>query len=98
MSEKVYFNVELTDTLGGEPNYSWVERKVISIPRGARSQRSIMRRAKAAVGLTGVRGRTYDMGDIIEFRPHGLCQVMYVTWRDLSVKPLTDSELESLES
>lgn len=96
MSRKVYFNVELTDTLGGEPNYCWVKRRVISVPRGARSQRLIMRRAKASVGLTGVRGRTYDHGDLIEFRPYGLCQVMYVTWRDTSIHPIVEDE--SLES
>lgn len=26
------FNVEYTDTFGGEANYSWVERHVISVP------------------------------------------------------------------
>jgi hypothetical protein len=44
------------------------------------SQRSIMRKAKAAVGMTRLRGRTYSFGNGYEFRPFGLCQVMFVNW------------------
>jgi hypothetical protein len=39
-----------------------------------------MRRAKAAIGLSGVRGETHDHGDGYEFRPYGMCTVMFVTW------------------
>lgn len=45
-------------------------------------QRELMRKAKAAVGLTGVRGRTEHHGDMTEFRPYGLLQVMFITYRD----------------
>lgn len=41
-------------------------------------QRELMRRAKAAVGLTGVRGTRSDYGDTIEFRPYGSCTVLFV--------------------
>lgn len=94
------YKVELTDTFGGEANYSWVRRATIesreptpdnvytsavTIAKEARARRrDIMRRAKAAVGLTGVRGRTNDFGDMIEFRPYGLLEIMFVTWTDES--------------
>ena len=41
-----------------------------------------MRRAKAAVGLTGVRGSKSEYGDMIDFRPHRAAMVMFVTWHD----------------
>lgn len=46
-------------------------------------QTQLMRKAKAAVGLTGVRGRTTELGadGDIEFRPWRMCTVMFVTFR-----------------
>jgi hypothetical protein len=73
------WQVELTDTFGGEANYSWVKRGEFEAVEGE-SQRSIMRKAKAAVGMTRLRGRTYSFGNGYEFRPFGLCQVMFVNW------------------
>ena len=63
-------DVELTDTFGGEANYCWVKRAILTIPCGT-SKRAIMRRCKAAMGITGERGRTADFGDMLEFRPYG---------------------------
>jgi hypothetical protein len=91
------YAVEYTDTFGGEANYGWVRRADISVPEwtafkdwdgnGRREpkgyRRAVMRRAKAAVGLTGVRGVTHDMGDGYEFRPYSMCTVMFVSWRDV---------------
>lgn len=71
------FDVELTDTFGGEANYCWVRRETIEAPDNT-SQSLIMRRAKASVGLNGVRGVTSDFGEGYEFRPHNLLQVMFV--------------------
>ena len=45
-------------------------------------RREIMKQAKAALGLTGVRGVTCEHGDMIEFRPYRSCTVMFVTWKD----------------
>lgn len=42
-------------------------------------QRELMKRAKAAMGLTGVRGIRYDGGGEVEFRPHGARAVMFIT-------------------
>jgi hypothetical protein len=80
------YAVEYTDTFGGEANYGWVRRADVDAPaapyRSRAYRQTLMRRAKAAVGLTGVRGVTHDMGDGYEFRPYGMCTVMFVSWRD----------------
>lgn len=88
------YTVEYTDTFAGEANYGWLRRATVSVPElthygydGAqgyakankRAERELMRRAKAAVGLTGVRGVKHSTGDMIEFRPYGSCTVMFIT-------------------
>lgn len=42
--------------------------------------RELMKRAKAAMGLTGVRGRIVEYGDTMEFRPYRSCTVMFVSY------------------
>lgn len=93
------YDVEYTDTFGGDANYSWVRRAVITMPElthygytgstdgsyaraNRTANREMMKRAKAAVGLTGVRGRTYHHGDASEFRPYRMCTVLFVTFKD----------------
>jgi hypothetical protein len=86
--------VEYTDTFGGEANYSWVRRAKVTMPElthygydGSSNyskanrvyERELMKRAKAEMGLTGVRGVRTDFGDSIEFRPYGSCTVMFIT-------------------
>ena len=75
--------VEYTDTFGGEANYSWVQRVVIESKAGE-SQSGIMRRAKAAIGITGARGRTSAYGGCEGwgFRPYRSATVLFVTWTD----------------
>jgi hypothetical protein len=75
------WTIEVTDTFGGEANYSWVRRYEMDAHRGE-CQASIMRRAKAIAGYSGVRGRTSPMGEGFEFRPYRVLHVMFVTWRD----------------
>lgn len=91
------YDVELTDTFGGEANYCWVKRATVSMPdmpyygydggtnySASRKayDRELMRRAKAAVGLTGVRGVKTSYGDTIDFRPHRAAMVMFISWHD----------------
>ena len=86
--------VEYTDTFGGEANYCWVRRATVTMPdltrygydghhgyakANKRYERELMRRAKAAVGLTGVRGRRDDIGGMLEFRPYGCATVMFIS-------------------
>lgn len=72
------YNVELTDTFAGEANYCWVKRASFEAPADARNA-TLMRKAKALVGMSGVRGVTTSTGDDIEFRPYGMAQVMFVS-------------------
>ena len=44
--------IEYTDTFGGDANYSWVRRAELDFPDNA-SDRSIIRKLKAEVGMTG---------------------------------------------
>lgn len=75
------FDCELTDTFGGEANYSWVKRAIVEVPEKA-SRRTIILAAKAALGLTGMRCEVREVGDQFEIRPSGLCQVAFVTFRE----------------
>ncbi|NYG46379.1 hypothetical protein GGD67_003850 [Bradyrhizobium sp. IAR9] len=76
--ETFKMDVELTDTFGGEANYSWVKRATLTFPVGA-SDRAIMRAAKQAMGLSAVRGRLDSHGDAFEFRPYRTATVMFVS-------------------
>ena len=91
------YSVEYTDTFAGEANYCWVKRASVSMPGlthygydGATNyckankvyQRELMKRAKAAVGLTGARGRVASYGELIEFRPYGCATVLFITAND----------------
>lgn len=91
------YDVELTDTFGGEANYSWVNRQSVTMPElthygydGSSNyakankvfERELMKAAKASVGLTGARGRVERYGDSMVFRPYGLLQVMFISYRD----------------
>lgn len=89
------FNIEYTDTFGGEANYCWVQRAVVEMPEEESDtvytsavtvakkrrayDRALTRKAKAAVGLTGVRCRRADLGEMMEFRPYGCATVLFIT-------------------
>lgn len=91
------YDVEFTDTFGGEANYSWVRRATITMPElthydydGSKGftkanrtyERELMKKAKAAMGLTGRRGTKDEFGCTIEFRPYRSNTVMFITYRD----------------
>ncbi len=77
ISDNCNFTVELTDTFGGEANYSWVKRKTFEAPRTI-SDRALVRRAKALIGLQG-RHIKSDLGETIELRFAGQCIVCFIT-------------------
>lgn len=87
------YDLEYTDTFGGEANYCWVNRRglTVSDPDGddAKARKRylarVKREAKAAMNLTGVRGSWSDYGDTMEFRPRNMCTVLFVTWHDCGV-------------
>ena len=93
----IKYEVEYTDTFGGAPNYCWVRRATVTMPELTHygydgstnyvkankvADRELMRKAKAAVGLTGVRGKRYDHSGMLEFRPYRSATVMFVNYRE----------------
>lgn len=66
-----------TDTFGGEPNYGWVNRYEFVIDRDI-TQHNITRKAKALVGMTGVKSDTYDYDVGLTIKPRGYHQVIFV--------------------
>ena len=94
------YAVEYTDTFAGEANYCWIKRATISIPAMASDNiytsaaticrnrraydRQLMRKAKAAMGLTGIRGRKESYGDSIAFYPYGMATVLFINWKESS--------------
>ncbi len=81
MPDKINFMVELTDTFGGEANYSWVKRVKISVKSDA-SDLKIIRAAKRALNLSGVRAKTERFGDGFMIRPLKMCMVAFVIYED----------------
>jgi hypothetical protein len=76
------FNIEVTDTFGGEPNYCWVKRGKTR----AASRRGKIAAAKRLAGWEGwCRVKVEDCGDQLTIRPtdtSGVCQIAFVTWSD----------------
>jgi hypothetical protein len=72
------YNIEITDTYGGEANYCWVKRLDIEVDKDA-SDLSLIRKVKKAVGWNGIRCRTDILSDMIQLTPSGMCQTMFVT-------------------
>ena len=66
-----------TDLFGGEANYGWVNRYEFMVDTEA-SQRSVVRKAKALAGFTGVKAETEDFGDSFKIKPRGYNQVIFV--------------------
>ena len=69
--------IEVTDTFGGEANYSWVKEILISTPKPL-SDRAIVRRAKAALGWSGVRCNRENHGDTIALWQRNACWVCFI--------------------
>jgi hypothetical protein len=63
--------VEITDTFGGEANYSWVNRHTFAT--AGMTDKQVERKARALVGLTGVSTRRTDYGDMVRWDVSGAC-------------------------
>ena len=89
------YQIEITDTFGGEANYSWVKREKIAMPElthygydGSSNyvkankayRRQLVRKAKAIAGWTGARCNVEDYGDMIRIEPRNACLVAFVTY------------------
>ena len=71
------YDIEMTDTFGGEANYCWVRRATIEAPATATSQ-MLVRRAKRALGITG-RHKICDFGDLIRLDFINSCICVFIT-------------------
>lgn len=71
--------VEVTDTFGGAPNYSWVRRYALSALPGE-PERATIRRAKQAAGLTGRHTKSVQGNTIaLHFQE---CIIAFITWEE----------------
>ena len=78
---KTVINWEMTDTFGGESNYSWVRRGTIDTKEGEDfSDLAAIRRVKKAIGWNGLKCRVDNYGDDIALYPVGMCQVCFITF------------------
>lgn len=72
---------EITDTYGGEANYSWVKRgKIECNPGEDYSDLSAVRRVKKEINWNGVKCKTENYGDMIVIKPIGQCIVCFITF------------------
>ena len=74
------WDIEVTDTFGGQANYSWVDRYAIRMPDDI-SDLALVRRIKSAAGYSGIRGQTYVSGDSVEIRFPARCVVIFANVR-----------------
>jgi len=78
---KTVIQWEMTDTFGGESNYSWVRRGVVDTKEGEDfSDLAAIRRVKKAIGWNGLRCKVDNYGDTIALYPVGMCQVCFITF------------------
>lgn len=74
---------EVTDTFGGEANYSWFKRTELVLPDGT-TDRMVVALARQWAGWSGKGSQWEKMGgnDDIRVKPYGLLQVMFITFPD----------------
>lgn len=80
------YAIEVTDTFGGESNYSWVRRGKVDLKDNMTRQqerRAVIKAVREVAGWsTDIRVDCNSYGEGYEIRPRGLCQVAFVTWTD----------------
>lgn len=91
------YQIEVTDTFGGEANYSWVKRSTVTMPElthygydGSTNyskanktfNRELVRKAKAFANWTGIPCVVDNYGDTIQVTPRGSCVTMFIVYRD----------------
>lgn len=70
---------EMTDTYGGEANYSWVKRgKIECKPGEDYSDLAAVRRVKKALDMSGVPCKRESWCDTIVLRPVGSCTIIFI--------------------
>ena len=77
----MFIQIELTDTFGGEANYSWVRRYRLEHEPGE-TDRALMRRVKKTLGWSGIHCTVVNYGDLMDIRPTDAPLVAFVTWEE----------------
>lgn len=72
------FQIEHTDTFGGQANYCWVNRSEIERPDNV-SNLALVRQAKKFAGLTGRRCTVEQWGEEIAIRPTNMNQIVFIS-------------------
>ena len=72
------WDIEVTDTYGGEANYSFARRYAVRTSDDI-SDLALIRRIKSAAGYSGIRGQTCISGDFVEIRFPARCVVIFAT-------------------
>lgn len=73
-TKDIYF-VELTDTFGGEANYSWVRRFKIH----ANSERGALVKVSKHIGAQGKLRKQYELGDVIRYDITGAAVCLFLS-------------------
>jgi hypothetical protein len=68
------YNIEITDTYGGESNYSWVQRLNVE----SKSMRGAITKAAKHFGYKGFRLDCWS-GDFASYKLQGACIIAFVT-------------------
>lgn len=76
-TNQVTYDIEYTDTFGGEANYTWVKRYEITLPSSL-SQKTVNRIAKELVDITGCKGTWEEIGGIRRFTPTDSHTVLFI--------------------
>lgn len=76
MSKKTIFNVEITDTYGGEANYCWVRRFTVKASSFRGAMQVISRKQGGHWRLEG------NYGDIARYNQKGACVCAFVSYAE----------------
>lgn len=88
------YDLEVTDTFAGEPNYAWVRRKIVP----DNEPRALFKLLRELAGWPpSIRITTTAYGDGYEVRPRGLQQVGFVTYRETLPDEVTPESLADLD-
>ena len=70
---------ELTDTFGGEANYSWVRRCEVTLPDNA-GMHMILRKVREELGITGKLRKDFDSGELVRFKLDKHCICLFLNF------------------
>ena len=73
------YKIEVTDTFGGEANYSWVRRYDIDVNEDI-SELSFIRLVKKTIGWNGLKCKREKLGGTFDemLIPRKICQVCFI--------------------